>query len=224
MKNYLPILQTSTLFSGISADELISLMDCLSPRTRNYSRDDMVLQSGRGVDALSMVISGSVLVLEEDFWGNRNIVAHIGPGQVFAETYACLPGVALTVSAVAAEDTEVLFLNVQRLLITCASSCAFHDRVIRNLLSTLAQKNLYLNQKLGHMARRSTREKLLSYLSAQALKQASSAFDIPFNRQQLSDYLAVDRSAMSSELGKMQKEGLLHYSRNHFVLTEPAKE
>lgn len=224
MEIELAVLKTSPLFMGISGQELSSLLSCLSPRTKNYHRDDMILRMGDHADALSMVLSGSVLVVEDDFWGNRNIVAHIGPGEVFAETYACLPSAALGVGAVAAEDTRVLFLNIRRVLTTCSASCLFHERLIRNLLSTLAQKNLYLNQKLRHMARRSTREKLLSYLSAQAMSHGSPRFDIPFNRQQLADYLSVDRSAMSSELGKMQKEGLLQYDRNHFMLTGPIKE
>ena len=90
--------------------------------------------------------------------------------------------------------------------------------VIQNLFYAISVKNRSLVQKLGHMSRRTTREKLLSYLSEQAKKQGTSSFEIPFNRQQLADFLSVDRSAMSNELCKLRDEGLLSFERNRFQL------
>ena len=167
-----------------------------------------------------MVLSGSVHIVKEDFWGNRNIVTEIGPGQIFAESYACTPGAALGVSVVAAEAAAVMFMNVRRVLTTCSSACEFHSRLLRNLLSVLAEKNLRFNDKLTHMAQRTTRQKLLSYLSAESMRLGSPEFDITFNRQQLADYLSVDRSAMSGELSKMRDEGLLDFYKSHFRLRQ----
>ena len=121
-------------------------------------------------------------------------------------------------NAEAVKDCTVLMLDVTRVLTTCTNACKFHSRLIRNLLSTISDKNRILTQKMLHMQQRTTREKLLSYLSEQSLKHGSPSFDIPFNRQQLADFLSVDRSAMSSELGKMKNEGLLDFDKNHFVL------
>ena len=124
------------------------------------------------------------------------------------------------VSAVAAEDTEVLFLNVERVLNTCPETCSHHSRLIRNLLTVSSRKNLDLSRRIFHTSSKSIRGRLLSYLSSQAVLLGKREFEIPFNRQQLADYLSVDRSALSNELGKMQREGLLEFHKNHFLLNE----
>ncbi len=165
-----------------------------------------------------MVISGRVHILKEDFWGNRNIITEALPGDVFAEGYACTQGAELGISAVAAEDSRIIFMEVRRVIITCPSACAFHVRLIRNLLSVLARKNLLMDEKLTHLTQRTTREKLLSYLSSESKRQGSASFEIPYNRQQLADYLSVDRSAMSSELCRMRDEGILTFEKNRFRL------
>ena len=137
---------------------------------------------------------------------------------MFGEVYACLGNEELLNHAVAVNPSVVLFMDVNRVLTVCPSACRFHGLLIRNLLNVMASKNKMLTQKLQHMSQRTTREKLLSYLSEQSLKAGSPSFTIPFNRQQLADFLAVDRSAMSNELGKMRDEGLLQFDRSHFVL------
>ncbi|WP_418504985.1 Crp/Fnr family transcriptional regulator [Cloacibacillus evryensis] len=196
------------------------MLGCLSVKARKYARHEFVMRFGDSTEAIGMVLSGSVHIVKEDFWGNRNIVTEIGPGQIFAESYACTPGAALGVSVVAAEAAAVMFMNVRRVLTTCSSACEFHSRLLRNLLSVLAEKNLRFNDKLTHMAQRTTRQKLLSYLSAESMRLGSPEFDITFNRQQLADYLSVDRSAMSGELSKMRDEGLLDFYKSHFRLRQ----
>ena len=164
--------------------------------------------------------SGSVNIVVNFYWGNSHIFGHIGKGQVFAENYAAIPGKELICDVVACEETEVLFLNMRNMLTTCQRGCAFHTHIIQNLLRISAQKNLNLSTRMMHTASKSLRERLLSYLSEQALENGSSHFTIPFDRQQLADYLAVDRSAMSNELSKMQKDGLISYHKNEFTLSE----
>jgi len=100
----------------------------------------------------------------------------------------------------------------------CPSACEHHSRIIRNLLGELAEKNLRFGEKLTHMGQRTTRAKLMSYFSAEAQRLGSYEFDIPFSRQQLADYLAVERSGLSLELGKMRSEGLLDFHKSHFIL------
>ena len=111
-----------------------------------------------------------------------------------------------------------MFMDVSRVLTVCGSACAFHARLMRNLLAVLAEKNLQFSEKLTYMTQRSTRQKLLSYLSAESLRRGAREFEIPFNRQQLADYLSVDRSALSGELSKLRGEGLLDYRKNKFTL------
>ena len=164
------------------------------------------------------MLAGSALIMQEDIWGNRNILSKSGPGQTFAEVFACAPGAVLNVSVEAESAVTVMFLHIKRVLSMCPSACSHHNRIIRNLLSELAEKNLRLNEKLTHMGQRTTRAKLMSYFSAEALRRGGYEFDIPFSRQQLADYLSVDRSPLCKEMGKMRDEGILNFSKNHFEL------
>lgn len=218
MKDFLSILRSSQLFSGISENELTSMLSCLDTRKEDFPKKAFVLRAGDTVDSIGIVLSGSVLIIQEDIWGNWNILSKAGPGQTFAAVYACAPGSRLNVSVIAETPVTVMFLNVKRILNVCPSACSHHSRVIRNLLSELAEKNLRFNEKLTHMGQRTTRAKIMSYLSAEAQRLGKYEFDIPFSRQQLADYLGVERSGLSLELGKMKKDGLLDYHKNHFVL------
>lgn len=218
MKEMLSVLRTSGIFSGISEEETEKMLHCLEVRPETFQKDEYILRAGDRVEAFGVVITGKVMIIQEDFWGNRNILAAVGAGHCFAETFACSPGAVLNVSVIAETNVQVLFLNVKRILTTCPSTCSHHNRMIRNLLSELAEKNLRLNEKITHLGQRSRRAKILSYLSAEAQRHGSAEFDIAFSRQQLADYLSVDRSGLSMKLSRMQEEGLLEYRKNHFVL------
>ena len=194
------------------------MLTCLGTKKERFPKDALLLRAGDTAESIGLVLSGSVLVEQEDVWGNRNILSKAGPGQTFAAAYACAPGSVLRVNVAAETPVIVLFLNVRRVLTMCPSACAHHSRIIRNLLGELAEKNLRFGEKLTHMGQRTTRGKLLSYFSAEAQRLGTYEFDIPFSRQQLADYLAVERSGLSQELGKLRREGLLAFHKNHFVL------
>ena len=202
------------LFRGVPAEELPALLARASARTCAFQKGELLLRRGDVTRRLGLVLEGSVHIIREDFWGNRSIVGLAGPGEVFAESYA-LAGEPLEVSVLAAAPGAALFLEADGLT---------DARLTANLLHLLARKNLMLTRKMRHMARRTTRDKLLSYLSAQALAAGSSEFDIPMDRQQLADYLAVDRSAMSAVLGKLRDEGVLEFRKNHFRLLGRGEE
>ena len=218
MKEFLSLLKRTALFNGIDEAEIEAMLGCLGAKAEDFNKGEYLLRVGESPESLGLLLSGSVLVVQEDYWGNRNIRARIMPGQVFAESFACVPGAVMDVSVLTDEQSRVLWLNVGRVLHTCPTACSHHSRMIRNLLSDLATNNLRTNEKLTHISRRTTREKLLSYLSAEAQRQGKSEFSVPFNRQQLADYLSVERSAMSAELSKMQKDGLLSVEKNRFSL------
>ena len=206
------------LFRGTSPQEAEEMLGCLGAERRTFSRGQRIYRAGDTVTALGVVLQGRVLIESADLWGNTTVLDSVGPGQIFAETYACCPGEPLMVDVTAAEAAEVLFLRMERVLQVCPNSCAYHSRLIRNLLTLSAQKNLTLSRKILHTSPKTIRGRLLSYLSSQALRSGSRSFTIPFNRQQLADYLNVDRSALSNELSKMQREGLLQTMRNRFFL------
>lgn len=218
MEEFLSTIRSAPLFSGVSEAELTAMLACLKAEKKDFPREAFVLRAGDTAESIGLVLTGTVLVIQEDIWGNRNILSKAGLGQTFAAAYACAPGSRLNVSVVAETPVTVLFLNVKRILTVCPSACSYHSRIIRNLLGELAGKNLQFSEKLTHVGQRSTRSKIMSYLSAEAQRLGTYELDIPFSRQQLADYLGVERSGLSQELGKMKKDGLLDYRKSHFVL------
>lgn len=202
-------LTQTSLFSGISQADLSALLSCLAAVERRYSNGAVILAEGEPTQWMGLVMEGRAIISCADVWGKSSILGFAEPGAVFGEAYACVPGEALLISVCAAEETRVLFLNVGKLLTVCGNACPFHARLIRNLLSISAGKNLQLSRRIFHTTPKSIRGRLLSYFSECAKKSGSLTFTLPFNRQQLADYLGVDRSAMSSELSKMQRDGLI---------------
>ena len=173
---------------------------------------------GESVNKVLVLLRGKACVIQENFWGHQEHIYHIKEGELFGQSYSCARTPVLPVSVVAEGGCETLFLNYQRMITFCPLACDFHTRFIHNMLRLVSEHNVKLENKLEHVCRRTTREKLLSYLSEQAMAKGGRDFDIPHNRQELAEYLCVDRSAMSSELSKMRAEGILDFQKNHFVL------
>ena len=203
----------SPLFAGMGRDALCSLLCRLPWTRRHYARGDTVCEAGAGVEALGLVAAGSVYIESCDAWGGRSLLGAVEAGQIFAEAYACLPGEPLMVRVVAAGDAEVIFLKAEALL--------REPRLARKLVELLARKNLQLSRRMRCTAPRTIRRRLMVYLSEEAAQQGSRSITIPFNRQELADYLEVDRSALSTEISKMRREGWLRAQGNNFVLTGP---
>ena len=218
MKKYIPILAKTRLFDGASEEEIGMMLNCLQAKLQTYKKGEYVLHQGEDLSNITVLVEGGLHIQRDDYWGNRSIINVIGVGEMFGEAYVAPDSGALLNDVIAVEDSVVLFFDVKRTLTTCPSACPFHAVVVQNLFFAISEKNRKLVQKLGHMSKRSTREKLMSYLSEEAKKQNSATFSIPFNRQQLADFLSVDRSAMSNELCKMRDEGLLIFEKNRFTL------
>ena len=217
LEKYFSLLRSSQLFKGIRADELAPMLACLSVRERMYRKGEYICRSGDALSSVAMVLDGCVHVQRQDYWGNQSILAVVESGELFADSYAC-SGEPIAVDAVAVKNSAVMFVDVGRITNVCGSSCDYHHKLISNLLSVVASKNRALTAKIQHMEQRTTRGKLMSYLSEQSRKSGGPFFEIPLSRQQLADYLAVDRSAMSSELGKLKGEGVIDFDRNRFKL------
>jgi len=215
---YYELLSQTPLFSQINPTDIPSMLACISAKTMSYKKNQFIFHYGDLINEIGIVLSGAVLIEKEDFWGNRSILSKIAPGFIFAETYALLESVPLEVNVIAQENSEVLFLNFQKLSSTCSNACEFHTQFIHNLLSVVAAKNLMLTKKMEHMSQKTIREKVLSYLSNESKKSQTATFTIPFNRQQLADYLSVDRSALSNELSKLRQEHFIDFHKNIFSL------
>ena len=199
------------LFQGIGEQETASLLDCLNAQKRKGA---VILSEGKATEHVGIVLDGMAMISYDDVWGNTSILGSISPGSTFAEAYACMPGQPLSVSVVAAEDTTVLFLNIRHITASCAGACPFHARLMQNLLSVCAEKNLQLSKRIQHTSSKTIRGRLMSYFSECARHSGRSSFLIPYNRQQLANYLGVDRSSLCNELSKMQRDGLIAYSGN----------
>lgn len=218
MIQYLSVLKSTQLFFGLSEEEISSLLSCLNANLKHFKKGEYVFSQGERLGDVTILVEGSLYIQKDDYWGNRSILGQVAPGEMFGESYVAPQSTPLLHDVIATEDSAVMFFDVKRILTTCSSACRFHTLVVQNMFFAISEKNRALVQKIGHMSKRTTREKLLSYLSEQAKKQQSSQFTIPFNRQQLADFLSVDRSAMSGELCKLRDEGLLSFKKNQFTL------
>ena len=220
MKEYIAILKRTKLFSGVSEDDILKMLDCFGAKLLPYHKGETVLRQGEPVADIPVLVKGRLHIQNEDYWGNRSILGSIDVGEMFGEAYLSPESSPLLNDVVAIEDSAVLFFDAKRILNICSSACRFHAMVVQNLFFAVCEKNRKLVQKLGHMSKRTTREKLISYLSEEAKNHNRSHFEIPFNRQQLADYLSVDRSAMSNELCKMRDEGLIEFNKSRFRLKQ----
>ena len=212
------LLAGTRLFQGIREHEIEAMLTCLSAEERTYGKDAYIYRAGDVTGRLGVVMEGAVNIIKDDVWGNRKIIENIGGGQIFGETYACLKGEPLMVDVQASERSRILFMGVNRILTTCSSSCDFHNRLIRSLMYVLAGKNLMLTKKMDIITPKSLRERVMVYLSQESVKQGCRTVTVPFNRQQMADYLSVDRSALSAELSRMQRDGVISYEKNRFTI------
>ncbi len=221
MENYLDVIAGSSLFQGIEKEEIKSMLKCLCGRRRSYVKGELIFAAGDRIMEIGLVLRGSVLLSKLDYRGNVLLLDKPGEGAIFGESLACLGAPNRNLDVTAAEPAEILLLDIHRVIKTCSSACAFHQRIIENLLMGIARKNQQLNLKMEHLSKRTTREKLLSYLASFCGGDETEWFTIPLNRQQLADYLCVDRSAMSWELCRMRDEGMLEFHKNRFRFSFP---
>ena len=218
MKKYLEILKKCALFDKIEEDNLLKMLVCLGAKTVSFDKKYTVFAEGSPAKYIGILLSGSAQVIQIDYYGNRNILTEIGPSELFAEAFACAQTKALPVSVIANEPSEIMLIDCDHILHTCQNNCGFHQQLIFNLMRDLATKAILFHQKIEITSKRSTRDKLMTYLTLQAKKADSNSFDIPFDRQELADYLEVERSGLSAEISKMKKEGLIDNQKNHFEL------
>ena len=218
MKEVTGALRGCPLIEGIREEERTGLLGCLGARKVTAAKGQAIFREGDKATHVGIVLTGAVQMIREDYYGNRSIVAHIGPAELFGESYACAGITALPISVVADADSQVLLIDCRRITASCSNACAFHNRIIFNMLQVVAGKNLVFDQKIQVTSKRSTREKLMTYLLNQAKLQNANEFTIPYDRQALADYLEVDRSGLSAEISKLRKEGVLESEKRFFRL------
>ncbi len=211
-------LQKTMLFRGMTDSEIADALQVLEAHEKHYKKGETLLTAGTITERMGLVLQGSVTIESNDAWGNRTIISHVGNGQVFAETYALLENEPMLVDVTASEDCRVLFLRNGRIQSLNSSLEPWTLKYITNLLTISMHKNLILSGRSFHTAPKTIRGRVMAYLYSVSLQKRSREFDIPFDRQQLADYLNLERSALSKELGKMQREGLISCRKNHFSI------
>ena len=219
--NDFSVLQKSPLFQGVSDTELAEMTKCLGAKAKTYGKGESIYRAHDYVREIGFVIEGRVHIVKDDAWGNHNIVSEICTGEIFAEAFVCGGVGILPLSVIAASDCIIMFADFQRIITQCSNACVFHAMLIRNIVGVLARKNIMLQSKIEHITKRTTREKLLSYLSEQARQCGANSFEIPLNRQGLADYLSVERSALSAEMSRLKSDGIIDYRKSHFEIIEP---
>ena len=204
------------LFKGMDPDEIDNALTKLTSIEKKYKKGSRILSAGKMTERMGLVLEGSVTIESNDIWGNRTILSHIGEGQFFAETYSLLPDEPLLVDVNANEDCTILFLRTAMLHSYSSENWAM--KLTSNLLMISSHKNLNLSGRSFHTSPKSIRGRVMAYLNSVMLKQGTNEFDIPFDRQQLADYLNVERTALSKELAKMQDDGIIRFRKNHFIV------
>lgn len=214
------VIQQVALFRGMDEAELAAALSALSAKERTYEKDETILYAGNVSEHMGLVLEGSVTIESNDVWGNRTILSHIEKGGTFAETYALLEDEPMLVDVIANEKSNILFLRIGSLNLLQQDISPWRVKLIGNLLRISSQKNLHLSGRSFHTAPKSIRGRVMAYLNSVSLQKNKIDFDIPFDRQQLADYLNVERSALSRELSNMQQDGLIIVRRNHFEIAK----
>ncbi len=218
MKKYFEILRKCPLFAEIENNDLMPLLDCLKAEAKSFRKKDVIISEGEAARYIGIVLSGTVQIERNDYYGNRTILSTAEPSELFGESFACAEIKSIPINVVASENCDIMLIDCRRVMHSCSNSCNFHSQMIFNLMRIVALKNIVFHQKIEISSKRSTREKLMTYLMFQAKRAKQSRFEIPFDRQELADYLGVDRSGLSNEISKLKAEGVIDCHKNHFEL------
>ena len=218
MKKYLEILKKCPLFFSVAEEDLLRMLTCFGAKIESFDKKYTIFAEGSHAKYMGILLSGEAQMVQFDYYGNKSILAGIAPSEMFIEAFACADIHSLPVSVIATEPSVVMFVPCDHILHTCNNNCGFHQQLIYNLVKELAEKTIRFHQKLEVAGKRTTREKLLTYLTLESKRSQSMEIEIPFDRQELADYLEVDRSGLSAEIGKLKREGVIECKKNHFVL------
>lgn len=221
IKDYLNTYKEVELFQGIEKNQIISMLECFRAYIKKYQKNEFMILFEENVDCIGVVLEGNVLMIKEDLFGNKTTLVNVKPKELFGETFACGQMIQSTVSFVAGADTKVLYLPYQKVLHSCKEECEVHYRLIENLVSLIAKKNIQLMQKIEVISKKTLREKIVAFLMIQGEKKKSQYFSIDMGRIKMAEFLCADRSALTRELKQMKQEGLIDYDKDMFRILKP---
>lgn len=218
MKQNLKILMLTSLFQGVVEQDLETMLNCLGATERKYKKNDVIILAGSKITSVGILVEGNAQITRDDAEGNRAILSELGRGDLFAEAYVAAGSLEVPITVIATSDCRIVWIPFSKIVGTCNFACDFHRTLVQNMMKVIAAKNVLMNEKMRILSCKTTKEKLLTYLSDYSERAGKSKFKIPFSRNELADFLSVDRSAMSRELSKLRDEGYLNYHKNEFEL------
>lgn len=205
------------LFKGINKDKYFEVLELLDFQLKSYPKGQYVFKAGKRIKRAAILIEGSVVLTRENYWKEDSIIQEIKPGELFAVSFSSNTSINSDLNAKCLEPSVILWFQTKDIF-SINDPNPYFAIIAKNLLSMLAKQNVDLKARIWSISQNTIRNKLLSYLSTEASIHHSNTFDIPYNRQELADHLYVDRSALSTELNKLKKEGYFEVSKNHFTL------
>lgn len=218
MNESIKILKSSALFRNVTEAEMEGMLNCLSISEKRYEKNDIIIMAGSKVASIGVIIEGTAQISRDDAEGNRTILSELIKPDLFIEAYVAANVNEVPVNVTAITDCKVIWIPFSRIITSCSIACEFHNSLIKNMIQVIAEKNIAMNEKMRVLSCKTTREKLLTYLTDYSERTGKNRFRIPFSRIELADYLSVDRSAMSRELGKLRDEGYIRFNKNEFEL------
>lgn len=218
MKENIKILRKSPLFQGVEDNDLEAMLSCLGAMERKYRKNDVILLAGTKVTSVGILIDGRAQITRDDAEGNRAILSELENADLFAEAYVAAGSMEVPITVIATSDCRIIWIPFNKIVGTCSNACGFHKTLVQNMMRVIAVKNIWMNEKMRILSCKTTKEKLMTYLSDYSERVGKNQFKIPFSRNELADFLSVDRSAMSRELSRLRDEGYLNYHKNEFKL------
>jgi len=229
MNNFIDIIQEAEIFTGIDRSELRVMLSCLGAEVKEAKKGDILLQAGDKPEHIGLVLEGMLYVHRDDYDGNRILVTVLTPKELFAEALCCADVRESPVTVIAEADSFILLMSFSRIIHTCSNICSHHTKLIANMLGIIANRNLTLQNRMEIVSIKSIRTKVLRFLESYVTMNTkvgkvsndctqSLEITVPFNREQMANYLSVERSALSHELIRMKNEGLIEYNKNKFIL------
>lgn len=217
MVNTIPMF--SRLFSGISRDDGVELMNRLGATTRKIPAGGFVFREGTLKRNIGVLLDGELEMFETDPDGRRTMVGVVKPQQSFAQIFAFAEVEQHPASVMAIEDSVILVIPIANILPKAGEGIdAVRRTFIHNMMIDMANTAWTLRSRAFILSRHTTEDRLMTFLREQMRAAGSSSFKIPYDRQGLADFLSVDRSALSSVISKLSKRGVLKYHKNHFVI------
>lgn len=211
IKEYIHTIEKSPLFYGIKRDEIITMLQCLTPKIHTYNKNECIVNSGESIDRFGIVLEGEAIIVKENAEGNRVIMSVVKKGDMFGEMLVFSSHKIWPVTVRVQSSCKVLFLTNSDIIARCGKNCSWHISMLQNFMKVISDKSLMLNKKVEYLSIKSIRGKICTYLLEQYQITGRTNIILPLKRNELADFLNVSRPSMSREMCQMRDEGIIDF-------------